>query len=311
MFRKIFLFALVVIFLTSINLLAQNEQDSTDEKWHDDNWYDWENYEWFGWEFHGQPFIELNYGLGIAKHDKLVSKFADVGLAEIKLGYATQESYYFDNIIEFHDKYLFGSKFSADLKSASVTIGNMKSDLWRFGFANRSGYGYKLNNFSILLYNGSGFVWSKLDMIDYPAKTYLLTTPPMSIEDARRDTDILNRFHDSFRFGTLSEGGVRIEVASFASIDFGYEAAVIFPRHLFWKQIGSFIIEESAIGVLNHFIDEVADSSPYAAPVVNFLLKNGLSYAFFSLRKANMNWPFTTEAPLTYETFKLGLTFTF
>lgn len=311
MFRKIFLFASAVILLTGINLFAQNEQDSTDEKWHDRNWYDWENYEWFGWEFHGQPFIELNYGLGTTKHDKLLSKFTNGGMAEIKLGYATQESYYSENIIEFRDKYSFVSKFSADLKSSSVTIGEMKSDLWRFGFAKRSGYGYRINSLSILPYHGSGFTWSKLDMIDYPAKIYLLTTPPMNIEDARSDTDILNRFHDSFRFGTLSEGGIRIEVVSFASVDFGYEATVIFPRHLFWKHIGSFIIEESASGVLNHFIDEVADSSPYAAPVVNFLLKNGLSYAFYSLRKANMNWPFSTEAPLTYETFKIGVTFTF
>ncbi|MFA7228081.1 MAG: hypothetical protein WC061_03515, partial [Melioribacteraceae bacterium] len=73
----------------------------------------------------------------------------------------------------------------------------------------------------------------------------------------------------------------------------------------------SLIIEEGAKGILNHFIDKVADSSPYAAPIVNFFLKNGLSYAFFSLKKANMNWPFSTESPLTYETFKFGITFTF
>jgi hypothetical protein len=311
MFRKFSLYASALILLASINLFAQNEKDSTDEKWDNNKWYDWDNYEWLGWDFYGKPFIEVNYGFGTPKHDKLVSKFANVGLAEIKLGYATQESYYSDKIIEFRDKYSFVSKFSADLKSSSVTIGEMKSDLWRFGFAKRSGYGYRINSLSILLYHGSGFAWSKLDMIDYPAKTYLLTTPQMSIEDARRDTDILNRFHDSFRFGTLSEGGLRIEVASFASMDFGYEAAVIFPRHLFWKHIGSLLIEESASGVLNHFIDEVADSSPYAAPVVNFLLKNGLSYAFYSLQKANMNWPFSTETPLTYETLKIGVTFTF
>jgi len=311
MIRKLFLCASVLILLTNINLFAQNGKDSTDEKWDNDKWYDWDNYEWFGWEFHGKPFIELNYGFGTPKHNKLVSKFADVGLAEIKLGYAAQDSYYFDNIIEFHDKYSFVSRLSSDLQSTSTTIGEMKSDLWRFGFANRSGYGYKVKNISILPYHGGGFVWSKLDMIDYPAKFYLLTNPPMRIDDAIRDTDVLNRFHDAFRFGTLSEGGIRIEVASFASMDIGYEATVIFPRHLFWKHIGSLLIEEGTIGLLNHFIDEVADSSPYAAPVVNFLLKNGLSYAFYSLKKGNMNWPFATEAPLTYETFKVGITFTF
>ncbi len=311
MSRKLFLLSFLLILLVNINLFAQNEKDSTAEKSCNDEWNGWENYEWLGWDFHGKPFIEMNYGVGTPKLDKLVSKFTNVGIAEIKLGYATQESYYSNSVIEFHNKFSFGSKFSADLKSASKTIGEMKSSLWRFGFANRSGYGYRFHDISILPYFGSGFVWSKLDMIDYPAKTYILTNPPLTIETARSDTDLLNRFHDFPRFGTLSEGGVRIEVASFASLDFGYEAAVIFPRHLFWKQIGSFIIEESAIGVLNHFIGEVADSSPYAAPVVNFLLKNGLSYAFYSLKKTNMNWPFSTESPLTYEIFKFGLTFTF
>ncbi|MCX6169223.1 MAG: hypothetical protein NTX65_07785 [Ignavibacteriales bacterium] len=311
MFRKIFFIASLLTLFLSINIIAQDEPDSTEGRWSHGKWSDWKNYEWLSWEFHGKPFIEINYGIGTPKHDKLVSKFADVGLAEIKLGYATQDSYYSDDIIESHDKYFFISKISADLKSSSLTRGDMKSNLWRFGFADRSGYGYKVKNVSILPYHGGGFIWSKLDMIDYPANTYLLTIPPISIDDARNDTDILNRFHDAFRFGTLSEGGVRIEVDSFASLDFGYEAVVIFPRYLVWKHIGSFIIEESTMGVLNHFIDEVGDSSPEAAPIVNFLLKNGLSYAFYSLKKGNMNWPFATEEPLTYETFKIGLTFTF
>ncbi|MHB8931504.1 MAG: hypothetical protein ACYC4T_04470 [Melioribacteraceae bacterium] len=310
MFQKIFVAASLLILFMSINLFAQ-EKDSTESRWDNNKWYDWNNYEWLGWEFHGKPFIEVNYGFGLARHDKLTSKFADIGLAEIKLGYATQESYYEDNIIEFHDKFAFGSRLSSDLRSVSTTAGVMNSDMWRFGFANRSGYGYRINKISILPYHGSGFAWSRLDMRDYPAKFYLITKPPMMIDDAVRDTDILNRFHDAIRFGTLSEAGVRVEFDSFASLDLGYETAVIFPRYLFWKHAGSLLIEEGAMGLLNHFIDEVGDSSPLSLPIVNFFLKNGLSYAFYSLKKGNMNWPFTTEAPLTYETFKIGLTFTF
>ena len=310
MFRKIFAAAYLLILFTSINLFAQ-EKDSTESRWDHNKWYDWNNYEWLGWVFHGKPFIEVNYGLGITRHDKLTSQFADIGLAEIKLGYATQESYYEDNIIEFHDKFAFGSRLSSDLKSVSTTAGVMNSDMWRFGFANRSGYGYRINKISILPYHGSGFAWSRLDMRDYPAKFYLITKPPMMIDDAVRDTDILNRFHDAIRFGTLSEAGVRFEFDSFASLDLGYETAVIFPRYLFWKHAGSLLIEQGAMGLLNHFIDEIGDSSPLSLPIVNFFLKNGLSYAFYSLKKGNMNWPFATEAPLTYETFKIGLTFTF
>jgi hypothetical protein len=53
------------------------------------------------------------------------------------------------------------------------------------------------------------------------------------------------------------------------------------------------------------------DSSPVAGPIMNFLLKGGYSYAFYKLKSEKMNWPFNTETPLTYETIKFGLTFSF
>jgi hypothetical protein len=316
MIRKIFLFAAVIVLLTNINLLAQDEKDSTDENcndenWNNEKWLDWKDYNWFNWKFHGKPFIEINYGFGEANHKKLKSDFADIGSLELKLGYASRSTYYTEEIIKFNEKYLFASRFRADLKSSSIVVGEMRSDLWRFGLARREGYAYKFNNFSIMPYHGSGFVWSRLDMIDYPAKFYLLTNPPMAFDDAVNDTDILNRFHQVYRFGTVNEGGIRFDISSAVSLNVSYEGAVIFPRYLVWKHLGSLIIEEGTRHLLDNFIDEVSDSSPYATPVVDFLLNNGLSYAFFTLKKDRMNWPFETEAPLTYETIKFGITVTF
>jgi hypothetical protein len=125
------------------------------------------------------------------------------------------------------------------------------------------------------------------------------------------DREILNRYDKEFRFGTLVEGGVRFEAGQAVSLNVGYEAAVIFPRHLFWKHLGSFVIEESGKGALEYFIERVMDSSPAAAPIINVILKSAYSYAFYALKKDNMNWPFNTETPLTYETFKFGVTFVF
>ena len=311
MIRKTFLLAAVMVLLTNVGSFSQNEKDSTNKKWDDEKWLNWEDYDWFHWEFHGRPFIEINYGFGGADHKKLKSKFADIGSLELKLGYASRSTFYTEDIIQFSEKYLFGSRFRADLKSSSTAIGEMKSDLWRFGFAKREGYAYKLNNFSIMPYNSSGFVWSRLEMIDYPAKFYLLTNPPMSLDNAINDTEILNRFHEVYRFGTVNEGGIKFDISSSVSFNVSYEGAVIFPRHLVWKHLGSIIIEEGAKHLLDNFIDEVSDSSPYATPIVDFLLNNGLSYAFFTLKKDRMNWPFETEAPLTYETIKFGITVTF
>jgi hypothetical protein len=53
------------------------------------------------------------------------------------------------------------------------------------------------------------------------------------------------------------------------------------------------------------------DVSPAAAPIVNFVLKNGLSYGMYQLRKEKMNYPFESEAPILNDTFKIGVTFIF
>ncbi len=313
MYKKIFLLVFTILCIGTINLAAQTNDDSTQAtpKEHHWKWFEWNKHEWFKWRFHGKPFMELNYGLGIPKHDKLVSKFADVGMLELKLGYVTKEKFYEDDLIDFKEKYVFVSKIGSQLKKQDIALGNMETNLWRIGFAQRSGYGYDFDDIKILPYHETGFAWSRLDVQTYPAQFYLAVNPPLSLDDARNDTDILNRFHDANRFGTVWEGGARVEFVRHFSVNAGYEAAVIFPRHMFWKHAGSFIIEEVGLHLLDQFIDEVANSSPYAAPVINFILKNGFSYAFYTLKKEKMNWPFDTEAPLTYETFKLGVTFTF
>jgi hypothetical protein len=63
--------------------------------------------------------------------------------------------------------------------------------------------------------------------------------------------------------------------------------------------------------LLDKFIDEIFESSPSAAPVVNFMLKSALTYGMYELRKDKMNWPFNSDSPLTYDQFKFGLTFIF
>jgi len=79
---------------------------------------------------------------------------------------------------------------------------------------------------------------------------------------------------------------------------------------LFWKWAGSAVIEEVANGLLDVFIKEIFRSSPAAGPIVNFLLKNGLSYGIYELRQEKMNWPFSSAPPLAFDSFRFGITFT-
>jgi len=307
MTKKILLGLLFIIVAAGSSLKAQEEDTvSTNDK---ERWsWDWEDEwedEWDYWE-KGKPSIEFNYGLGEPKHDRLTSKLAKVGLAEAKLGYISFDRAA-DYIIEFDERYSFVSKLGVNLQSDKANSDELESELFRFGFGKRSGYGYDFNNLRILPYSQNAVVWSKLDMKDYPVSILPIPLPM----DAVSDAEILDRFNKEIRFGTLSEGGIRLEAGKFISFNAGYEASVIFPRHLVWKHFVSFAIEAAGFGALDHFVEEVLDSSPAAAPLVNFVLKNGLSYAFYTLKKEKMNWPGNTETPLTYETIKFGVTFTF
>jgi len=193
------------------------------------------------------------------------------------------------------------TKFQSEKKAAFLS-----SELLRFGFGKRNGYGYDFENVRILPYTQNGIVWSKLQMKDFPTAIF----PGITNDNAKDDTEILKRYDGSFRFGTLAEGGIQLEVGS-VSLNVGYEATVVFPRHMVWKHLGSYAIEMIGLNALDRFIDEVLDSSPAAGPIVNFLLKSGFTYAFYTLKKEKMNWPFKTETPLTYEMMKFGVTFTF
>ncbi len=258
---------------------------------------DWETYVDWEWEWDQHPFMEISYGFGDVKHKKFSSEFSKIGLVELKLGFLNQDQQYEDYIVKFRGSYFFVSNLSTDLKSGKSTAA-IPTDMWRFGFGRAGGYGYKFSDVAILPYWQGAFVWSRLN----PEDPFTLPA---------EDVKILDRYRDNFRFGTSNEAGIRLEFANFISINGGFETSVVFPRHVFWKHAGSFAIETIGHGMIDYFVNEIIDSTPEAAPIVNFLLHNGLSYAFYSLKRDNMNWPFQTETPLTYETVKLGMTFTF
>ncbi|MHB1688058.1 MAG: hypothetical protein ACYCVH_11875 [Ignavibacteriaceae bacterium] len=225
--------------------------------------------------------------------------FVNPNLVELKLGYTDEKpSWYADNILKYKFKYFLLSNISTNLSGSTSNAANYKTDLWRFGFGWASGYGYKVSDaFKIIPYYDYAIDWSQLKMKDDPA-------------DAN-DKSITDLYNNSFRFGTSTEGGVNINLTPQIQLTAAYERSIIFPRHIFWKWAGSEVVEIAGQWALDRFVNEIMDSSPYAGPVVNFVLKNALSYGMYELRKDKMNWPFDSAAPLTYDQFKAGVTFVF
>lgn len=253
-----------------------------------------------GFKFLDKPFIELNNGTSQLSLDGFGSKFSSAGLIELKLGSATQyKSRFSKNVLKYFNSYVFINKISSSLDYKTNSAGTLPFDMWRFGAGKKEGYGAKIGSMSITPYTSSSLTWSALDMRNFP---------DASIAD---DNIALAKFNKSMRFGTSSEGGIIFNVLPMVSLEAKYERSAIFPRTLFWKFAGSYIIEEGGMQLVDNFVSRVLRNQPLAGVIVNFVLKNAYSYGIYELRKSKMNWPFDTEAPLMLESFKFGVSFTF
>lgn len=288
---KLSVFSFLVLFVS----LTVHAQEDGDDWFGDDN----SNHN-FNFDFHlrGNPTIETNYGFAKNSLDRLTGKFSKTNLAEIRLGYTREHPISStESIMKYKSSYVGLSNISYKLAQESTTP-DYNADMWRFSAGWDNGYGYNLGQKSaIIFYHGNGVTWSNLKIknsIPNPA-----------------DSLYLGMFNNSFRFGQKTEGGVKIQIIPQLVLNAGFERAQIFPRLLFWKWAGSAIIEVAGQAMLDEFIDKIVDSTPMAAPVINFLLKNGLSYGIYELRKEKMNWPFNTAAPFLTDSYKFGITFIF
>lgn len=298
MFTKNLILILLFAFVLS-PLIYSHEKNKHIDCCDSTKTWDWEVLKWEFENFQkkGKPAVSFEYGLSKINLKGINSSFAKPNLLELKIGHVREtpidES---DEILKYRFTNVFLSYISTELSNKTNSDG-ITSNLWRFGTSWSKGYGYKLGNSSIVLFNSGSFVWSRLDLKDLPPNP--------------EDKDKLDRFNKSFRFGTSTEDGIKIKPIPLISVEAGYERAVIFERHLFWKWVGSEVIYFAAQGALDAFINEIKDSSPFAVPVVSFILKGALSYGMYQLRQGKMNWPFNTAPPLAYDQFKFGITFVF
>ncbi|NCQ17734.1 MAG: hypothetical protein COZ80_03685 [Ignavibacteria bacterium CG_4_8_14_3_um_filter_37_9] len=288
-------YSIVSLLVLFVSVTAQAQEE-------DDDWFydDEDSYHNFNIDFHlhGNPTIETNYGFSKNSLNLLTGKFNKANLAELKLGYTNEYNVSnTESIMKYNSSYFGISNSSYKLAKKSVSS-DLDGDMWRFAAGWDRGYGYKPSQKSaIIFYNGNAFTLSRLK-IDNP------------IPDIA-DSLSLNMFRDAFRYGQKTEAGMKIQIIPQLVLNASYERAQVFPRWLFWKWAGGAIIEVAAQSMVDEFVDKILDSTPMAAPVINFLLKNGLSYGIYELRKDKMNWPFNTPAPFMTDSYKFGVTFIF
>ena len=251
------------------------------------------------------PTIDLYYIMANPKihQDEFSSKFAKAAGFELKLGYLSKTALVASpNILEISYPYLFLSNISSSF-ATTATNGDINTSLWRFGVGGTSGYGWKLGEHSdIILYNSGAMSWTSTDFKD---------TVNASIPFAAKDNQKMRDFGDNFRFGTVSEDGIKINIYNPISINVGYEKSFVFPRTMFWYWAASELTELVASSLVDKFVDKVIEKAPVVGPVVSWVLQTGLSYGINTLRTKHMNWPVNTLAPFTMDNIKESLSFSF
>ncbi len=287
-----FFMTLTICYYTS----AQDTDSTEASKTESEDWFDYD-FQWDkdGFQLNGSPTIALMYGSSNVQHNDFNTAFTNSNFVELQLGYTdVRPSKYSEKILGYKFNYTFLSNHFSKNENSDAKIA---VDMWRFGFGWATGYGYDLGESSIIPYHSTSISWSRVKFKN-------------SIADSN-DANISARFNESFRFGSAAEAGIRVQIVPLISVDVAYERSIIFERHLFWKWAGSGIIEAASQGMLDHFIKKIGKSSPMALPIVNFVLKSALSYGIYELRQEKMNWPFSSAAPLSFDQWKVGVTFNF
>jgi hypothetical protein len=299
---------LLLLFLLVITLIIPAYSQDNDTLDTDTDWKNWDNPADNNWEnaganfldikLKGAPAIELNYGVSKMNLKNINDKFASPGMLELKLGSIIDKSYNGSDIVtKYKFNFIHIGNFSTDL-SGNQKSSDLITNSWRFGIGWASGFGYDLGNgFEIIPYHQNSLDWTIVNMQSTPSNPADIIT-----------TDLFNK---TLRFGNSFQGGIQLKFINNIGIDVAYERSIIYSRHLVWKWGGSELIEATGQWLIDKFVEDILDSTPNAVPIVNFLLKNALSYGIYELRQEKMNWPFETAAPLVINQFKLGINFMF
>lgn len=248
-----------------------------------------------------KPFIYFESGqANYSNKDYQGINFGSNSPMTLVLGYYEDKYMKNSTLYSSDTKDMFISYFSNNLMAINTNSSGYNTENWQFGINFGQGYGNELHkNFKIFFNYKSGFSWTRFNLID---KRNIVDTGFV---------DKFERYDEKFKFGSQFQSVGNIVLFDLVSLNASYQRMHVYPAHLFWYWSLSEIIEAAAQSLLDEFIDEIKKFSPELTPFFNILLKTGLSYGIYELRRNNMNWPIETEPPFVIENFKLGFGFNF
>lgn len=246
-----------------------------------------------------KPSVSVSFGtqgsIYTAPNTPIIFTYFDASL-----GYINEQIRFAQNsVFKYGHQYLFlSNQTNVDVSLSFNALTGIESDVWRVGLGSRQGYGYRSGKFSLTPYHGNALVWTRIRYTSFASLS----------ESEQR---LLSDFNNAVRFGSSTESGVRLGFVEPIGLDVSFQRTIVMRRFVFWQWLGSYGLEVLSQSLLDGFIREIYNSSPAFAPIMHFALKNSLAYGIYQLRREKMNTPFESQAPLHFDMFRIGLTFSF
>lgn len=242
--------------------------------------------------------VSLGVGFPSMSLEGFEAPFAPTNLLEARYG-SRRVSTIVQNegVLRYTDRAVSIGGISTRLADAGDP-GEIETSLWRFMAGRRKGYGYRTGSAAFVApYQGTSAFFDDFDAYDGPFDP--------------ADVAALEPFDGHTRVGTAFEGGIAFGINRSITLDAGFEEMAVYPHWVFWPALGSGAVHGIALALADGVSRQVARASPRAAPIVSFLLRNGISYAIFHQRRSEVNWPFGGGPGLIYEGVKVSFTFTY
>lgn len=243
--------------------------------------------------------FETQFGLSFLNYtdSDFTSEFTPCGVLGINYGWS-RFTKIDTNISYLGSESVYLLILSSHLKPANINLSGIHLENWQFGFAYKNGWGYNLDKERVLmLYHNSAINFSKFAFEQF-GKNEL-------------EKEILNNYSKKYKVGSSFESGVLFPISRNFSIDLSYTYNLVFYNFELTKWLGSAGIELIYQRTVDFLAKDIIEKFEKNSPILLFLLKNGFSYIYYTLKCNKEYYPFSSSKPLRIQKLRLGLSFNF
>jgi hypothetical protein len=269
---------LIIIFLfNSMNIYSQNFND-------------------------GYLRIGINYGLNSLNNNSFDQGMNNSGSIGFNIG-TKFEIYNKRNMYEFYLLSNFGYESISDLKYPKGNSNNWQYNASKLFMNINISMGYNFGNIRLFPFFSApySFSWLKYNIYDDGL------TRPSPYTTAT--FDILNKYDGHFRYGRMREGGFIVGIGSLIDVKLSLDRSIYYTRHLVLQEQLSTMLENCVQFVFFSVNYILFMAKPEAIGIYNFITQNLVSFIFSQLKIKKQYWPFNSDTPLYFDSFRLEFGF--